>query len=142
MSYLLDTNVLSELTKPVPERALLDWFASQQKDDLWVSVITFGEIERGILLLNEGRRKKNLLAWLERVRAEFEDRTLPVDAPVMRTWAKMYSKPAYKGTMRDALDSLLAATSNHHGLSITTRNRSDFPKDISTVNPWSDGGKG
>ena len=136
MSYLLDTNVLSELTKPTPEQAVVDWFVAQRRKELWVSVITLGEIERGILLLDEGRKKQNLLNWLKSIRVQFAEQTLAIDDDVMKDWAALYSKPAHKGTMKDALDSLLAATSSHHSLTIATRNKSDFPDEITTFNPW------
>lgn len=136
MSYLLDANLLSELTKPLPEPAVVDWFTRQDRQSLWVSVITFGEIERGIRLMDAGKRKQGLLAWLDRIRLEFGNQILPVSDGIMRSWAVIYSQPRYKGTMRDALDSLLAATASQNGLSIVTRNGADFPDEIPKVNPW------
>ena len=136
MSYLLDTNVLSETIKPLPAQSLVDWLSVQREADLWVSTVTLGEIERGLRLLPEGKRRKSLLAWLERLRARFENRILDIDDAVMRTWAKIFGAESYRQGIPDAFDSLLSATAAHHGLTMVTRNEKDFPANLAVINPW------
>lgn len=136
MSYLLDSNVLSEFTKPMPDGRVLEWFTNQPLDQLWVSVITLGEIERGILLLDEGSRRRNLTAWLGRLRTSFEGQVLEISEEIMRAWAQLYASPSSNDGVKGGLDSLLAATAMHHGLTVATRNLLDFPEAVLAFNPW------
>ena len=136
MSYLLDANVLSELTRTEPNAEVLQWFTGKVANHLWVSVITLGEIERGILLLPDGRRKQNLVSWFERLRERFAGQILEIQAPTMRIWAQLYSSPEFKVGVRGGLDSLIAATAIQHDLTLATRNVKDFPSSVPVVNPW------
>ncbi len=136
MSYLLDANVFSELTKLAPNSLVLQWLAAQTRSELWVSVVTLGEIECGILLLDDGHRKRNLAVWLERLRSDFAGQILDINEEVMRVWARLYAAPASRKGVRGGLDSLLAATVTHHELTLVTRNTKDFPSGVPVFDPW------
>lgn len=136
MSYLLDTNVISEMVRARPNPGLLRWFAETPSVALHLSVLSLGEIRKGVENLKKGDRKEKLRVWLEQeLPAWFEDRLLPVDAPVADQWGRMLaavSRPV------PAIDSLLAATALHHALRMVTRNQNDFVyPGLEVVNPWS-----
>jgi len=136
VSYLLDTNVLCEPARPRPNRRVLQWFERVPEGDLHVSVLSLGEIRRGVEALEDGPRRGKLRLWLEgELRARFEDRLLSVTADVADRWGKLLAeldRPA------PAVDSLLAATALHHGLRLVTRNERHFGyPGLAVVNPWS-----
>lgn len=135
MSYLVDTNVLSELRRRQPDANVLRWFAARPAGTLYLSVLTLGEIRKGVEALHDQHRKLPLLDWLEAdLPAFFEGRILPVDAAVAKVWGHMQ---ANAGRPLPAIDSLLAATAQHHGLMLVTRNVRDVEGlGVSVVNPW------
>ena len=135
MSYLVDANVLCEATRPQAAPSVLAWLAEHDAE-LLVSVITLGEILKGILLLPSGTKRRRLEAWVGELESSFEGRVLPVDRAVMGEWAELYAQHQRAGRLLSSFDRLLAATARIHGLTIATRNRSDFPADQSLVNPW------
>lgn len=135
MSYLLDTNVISELVRPKPHRNVLAWFEGKPNDVLHLSVLSLGEIRKGIERLDKGARKEQLRLWLEReLPAWFGNRCLAVNAAVADRWGSLMAKaPRTTG----AIDGLIAATALHFGLRIVTRNEADFRFDgLDVVNPW------
>jgi predicted nucleic acid-binding protein len=135
VSYLIDTCALSEIVKSKPDRRVIDWFESAPQEALHVSVLTLGEIRKGVEGLPDGRRRTRVAAWLEAELPEwFEDRVLPVDAGVADEWGRLLARA--RRTV-SAIDSLIAATALRHRLTIVTRNVSDFAFDgIDNVNPW------
>ncbi len=134
MTYLVDTNAVSELMKPVPEPAVLTWL-EEHEPDCFVSAISIGEIERGLALLPTGRKKSGL----QEVYAEFsraiEARVLSFDLDVARRWAHLTSAARRKGKTLSVLDSMIEATALHWDLTIVTRNTSDFIE-APTLDPW------
>ena len=135
MSYLLDTNVISELVRRKPSARVLRWFEGIPDSALHVSTLTLGEIRRGVEGLHDGPRKEKLRLWLEHdLPAWFESRVLPVDIPVADRWGRLL---AGIGRPAPAIDSLLAATALHHELRLVTRNDRDFAyPGLEVVNPW------
>ncbi|MHC9541122.1 MAG: type II toxin-antitoxin system VapC family toxin [Vulcanimicrobiota bacterium] len=135
MSYLIDTNIISELTRPKPDRRVVHWFDNVADSALYLSVLSLGEIRNGIERLQKSQRKECLMLWLEQeLPAWFEDRLLPIDAGVADRWGRLLAE---SGRSVPAIDSLLAATAIHHDLRLVTRNVSDFPfSGLTVVNPW------
>lgn len=138
MSHLLDTNAISEGTKRQPNAGLQNWLAAQSNESLFLSVITLGEIRRGILMLQDGKKKRELQRWLEEdVKMVFSGRILPIDSMVMECWAQLQANAVQTGRQLPVMDSLLAATALAHNLTIVTRNTSDFESvDVHLLNPW------
>jgi len=137
VSYLLDTNVLLELLRVRPEPAVIAWFDHVPNDSLYISVLTLGEIRKGIELVSDSRRKEKLRIWLEHTLPDwFEDRVLSVDEAVTEQWGRML---AATGRPVAAVDSLLAATALQHALRMVTRNEQDFRfSGLEVINPWVD----
>jgi hypothetical protein len=135
VTYLLDTNVLSETRKRQPAAGVADWIAATPPGRLHVSVLTLGEIEQGIAKIG-GRGDRHQAAalerWLRDVQAGFEDRVLPVTLPVATAWGRQqYAKPL------PVIDALIAATARVHGLTVVTRNVKDFElAGVPILNPF------
>lgn len=138
MSYLIDTNVLSELRRRDPDGNVVRWMADRPATTLYLSVLTLGELRKGVEGLPEGDRKRRLLDWLEvELPAFFAGRILPVDATVAERWGRLL---AQVGRPLPAIDSLLAATALAHGLTLVTRNLRDFQHpDLTVLDPWTTG---
>ncbi|MBV6424559.1 MAG: Toxin FitB [Steroidobacteraceae bacterium] len=136
MSYLVDTNVISELVRPKPAPAVVAWFEGVADEALHLSVLTLGELRRGVEKLPASKRKEKLRHWLEQeLPAWFGARLLPVDAAVADAWGRLQANA--ERTL-PAVDSLLAATALHHHLRLVTRNTADFDvPGLETINPWS-----
>ena len=135
MSYLLDTNVLSEVARKVPNPHVLSWFASTPDELLYVSVLTLGEIRKGIDKIDDTARRERLGLWLEHdVPAWFGSRIVTVDVQVADTWGRLC---ASMGRPLPVIDSLLAATALHYKLRLVTRNGRDFNyPQLMVINPW------
>ena len=135
MSYLLDTNVISELVRPKPAKAVLAWFENIPSEALHISVLTLGEIRKGIENLPDSACREKLRLWLEHELVDwFGTRILPVDLPVADRWGRLI---ALVGRPVPSIDSLLAATALHHELRLVTRNQKDFDyPGLDVVNPW------
>lgn len=135
MSYLLDTNVLSELVRATPDPAVIAWFDQVPDDSLCISVLTLGEIRKGVETVVDSARKEKLRVWLEHTLPDwFEGRVLPVDEAVAEQWGRMLAEA---NRPVPAIDSLLAATALQHDLRMVTRNERDFAfPGLEVVNPW------
>ena len=136
MSYLIDTNVISELVKAKPEPRVLGWFGGVADETLYLSVLTLGELRNGVESLPKGSRRERLRVWLEHdLPAWFGERLLPVDAAIADRWGRLL---AGAGRTLPAVDSLLAATALQHDLRIVTRNAADFRlSGVEVIDPWS-----
>jgi len=135
MSYLVDTNVLSELRRRKPDTGVVEWFSNRRSEMLFLSVLTLGEIRKGLESISEGERRLKLLDWLEiELPAFFTGRILSVDIPVADRWGRLQAEA---GRPVSAVDSLLAATALHHELRLVTRNEKDFAyPGLEVINPW------
>ncbi len=136
MSFLLDTVVLSELRKAKPSRKVVRWIKAQKAESLFISVVSIGEIERGI----ERARKSDavfaaeLEQWLETLLSLYADRLLPVSANAARLWGKLSARLGHDGA-----DLLIAATALSHGATVVTRNVKHFaPTGVQVLNPFDD----
>jgi predicted nucleic acid-binding protein len=139
MSYLIDTNVISELRRKQPDVNVVAWFAARSTQSLFVSVLTLGEIRKGVETLGvesvDAARRQALSDWLEvDLPMFFMGRILSVDLPVTERWGHLQ---AHARRPLPAIDSLLAATALHHNLTLVTRNVRDFAGfGLSVINPW------
>jgi hypothetical protein len=135
VSYLIDTRIVSELARPRPNRRVLAWFAGTSDKLLHLSVLSLGELRKGIELLPAGQRKEKLCNWLEvELVGWFGPRLLPVTAAVADRWGRLV---AAAGRSIPAVDSLLAATALAHDLRLVTRNSADFQfPGLVVLNPW------
>ncbi len=138
MNYLIDTCVLSEVVRPRPNRGVTAWMESCDEDALFLSVLTLGEIQKGIEKLAPGKRRNVLQSWLDRdLRKRFRGRILDIDPEVAITWARVQASLEKAGTPLPTIDGLLCATALTHNLTVITRNTTDFqPSGVSTYNPW------
>lgn len=138
MSYLLDTCVISELISRAPNPAVVGWLDAQDEHQLFLSVITLGEIQRGIGRLPASRRRDELDGWLHRdLLTRFAGRLAAIDAEVMLAWGTLVAALEAQGRTLPAMDSLIAATALHNDLSLVTRNERDFDgTGVAVVNPW------
>ncbi len=135
MSYLLDTNIISETIRRKPNKAAIAWLDQLPAEALFVSVLTLGEIRKGIEVLADKRRQEKLRFWLEHeLPAWFEGRVLPVDLAVAERWGRLLAEV---GRPVPSIDSLLAATALYHGLRLVTRNAGDFDyPGLQVINPF------
>ncbi|MAT43979.1 MAG: VapC toxin family PIN domain ribonuclease [Anaerolineaceae bacterium] len=138
MNYLLDTCVLSEFTRHVPNSKLIQWLDTMDESSLFLSVITVGEIQRGITRLVESRRQKELIIWMDTViNQRFQHRILSITAQTMLTWGALTARLEKEGHPMPVMDSLIAATVIENNLSLITRNVADFSQcGIQIINPW------
>ena len=139
MSFLLDTNVISEPKQKLPNEKVLKWLDEQDETKIFLSVLTIGEIRKGITRLDSGKRRAELENWLEKLRARFSRRILPLSERTFLVWGKMYGEFEKKGIIRSAFDSLLEATALEHDLIFVTRNVKNFQNSqVTILNPWED----
>jgi predicted nucleic acid-binding protein len=138
VTYLLDTCVVSELVKARPDAKVVHWIDSVEEGKLFLSVLTLGELEKGIAKLHDVSWKAVLREWLEHDLAErFAGRVLPIDATVAVAWGKMQGNAERNGGKLPVIDSLLAATAELNGLTLATRNVVDFERcGARVLNPW------
>jgi predicted nucleic acid-binding protein len=141
MSFLLDTNVVSESTKPRPNPGVVAWLAAVDEDDVFLSVITLTELRYGVERLAQGRRRKQLDRWLQQdLPLRFEGRILPIDALVADTCGKLVARTESLGRPIEARDAFIAATAQVHQLTLVTRNVSHFETTVKSIlTPWSEG---
>ena len=139
MAFLLDTNVISEQTKPQPNSGVLDWLEHHSVSHTYLSVITLGEIEQGILSLGNTKRARAYRVWLENLEQEFNGHILEIDRLIEKNWAEITSRTIQIGNTLGYADSLIAATALTHHLTIVTRNVADFQSITKKlINPWLD----
>lgn len=138
MKFLVDTNVISEMAKPQPEPLVTQWLADTPLEDVAVSVITLGELKRGILATPSEQRRMALQQWYDQTFLRlFEGRLLDITPAVMDEWAWRYQAAKSIGRTPASMDSLIAATAAAYNLSVVTRNESDFiPMGVNVLNIW------
>lgn len=136
--WLLDTNILSELRRPRPDSKVVAFVEAKPLDALFVSVVTFAEIRFGIERLADAGRRAELNDWLaQKVRPMFEHRVLPVGEDVMFKWRLLVEDGRKTGHTYSQPDLIIAATALHHGLTVVTRDTSDFERaQVPVLNPW------
>jgi toxin FitB len=138
VTWLLDTCVISELAKPRPATSVAAWIRRCPEDQLFISVITLGELEKGITRLPGSTRRKALEAWVRKdVVERFRGRVLGVDIEIASRWGALSGASEMRGQPLPVLDSLIAATSLQHGLTVVTRNVEDLERcGARCLNPW------
>ncbi len=143
MRFLLDTNVISELVKPLPNENVWEWVNALPDEQLFISSITIGELQRGIELLPPSIRRSDYERWLqEQILTQYADRIIAVDTMVMLRWGALMAGTAAKGRPLPVFDSLLAATALTHNMQLVTRNVQDFAETgVQVVNPWQEQGE-
>ena len=137
MRYLLDTNIISNVTKPAPSEALVAWMADQIDQDLYISALTVAEICRGVLEKPKGKRRNELEAWFagpEGPQALFAGRVLPFDEKAGLAWAKLMADSKARGRPRSALDTIIAAIAEANDCVVVTDNEKDF-EGVEVINP-------
>ena len=136
--FLLDTNCISELVRSKPEPRVLEWMEAADESLLYLSVLTLGEIRKGVAGLAQGKRQTQLETWLELdLQVRFSGRILTIDASIADRWGLMAAEAKRKGLALSAIDGLLAATALQHNLTIVSRNIRDFASTrVPSLNPW------
>jgi hypothetical protein len=137
MRFLLDTNIISNVTRPTPSESLLAWMAEQNDDDLYIASLTVAEILRGVLEKPAGKRRNDLEAWFSGAdgpQALFAGRVLPFDEKAALIWAKLMAEGKVQGRSRSALDTIIAAVAQANECVVVTDNEKDF-EGFEIVNP-------
>jgi toxin FitB len=136
--YLLDTNCISEVVRINPEPRVMAWIEAADESLLYLSVLTLGEIRKGLAALSQGKRRTQLETWLDvELRARFSGKILPVDTHVADRWGWLAATAKRAGKPLAVIDGLLAATALHHNLTLVSRNTSDFAHlAVPVLNPW------
>ena len=140
MNFLLDTNLVSEWTKPRPNRGVVSWLADADEDRVFISVVTIAELRHGVERLSIGRRRKRLNEWIEgELLFRFDERILPIDAATADAWGRIVAHREGLGRPIGTMDAFIAATAQVHKLTLATRNQTDFEASVAAVvNPWSE----
>lgn len=138
MSFLLDTVVVSELVRKNPSASVLKWVNDQDENSLYLSVLTIGELEKGIARLPATARRNRLLSWVRRDLTErFDGRLLTIDTRTATRWGVITGESERRGTPLPVIDCLIAATALVHDLTVATRNIDDFMRcGAKCINPW------
>jgi len=138
VKYLLDTCVFSELIRPQPDQNVVSWLQEQSENNLYLSVLTFGEIENGIKKATNLTRKKNLQLWVENdLKKRFGDRIIPLDLDVAIKWGAIQGAAELIGKPMPAIDGLIAVSGLIHNCVVVTRNTSDMGQSsVELLNPW------
>jgi hypothetical protein len=139
LSFLLDTNVVSEWSKPKPDPGVVQWLAEADEDRLYLSVVTLAELRYRVERLAAGARRRRLEEWVgDELRERFEARILEIDAEVADRWGKLMSASEAAGRRMHVMDGFLAATAIERGLTLVTRNTRDFEQaGCQVMSPWS-----
>lgn len=135
--YLLDTNIISNITRPVPSEALLGWMAEQVDENLFITSLTIAEIRRGVLEKPAGRKRDQLETWFagpEGPSVLFAGRILPFDEKAGLVWARLMAEGTATGRPRSALDTIIAAVAEANDCVVVTNNEKDFAG-IEVINP-------
>lgn len=138
MKYLLDTCVISELTKTKPNKKVVSWITQNDDANFYLSSLTFGELYKGVSKLPDSRRRKKLFQWIEQdLKERFAGKILDIDLLVAKTWGETQGVSEAAGTPMPAIDGLIAATALAHNLTVVTRNVKDMQQSgVSVLNPW------
>lgn len=138
MKYLLDTCLLSETRRKVPNQGVVNWLESVDEDRLFISVVTLTEIQKGIVKLDEGPRRQAFQTWLDKdLSARFKGRILGLSQEVALEWGVLLGSNERKGEKLPLIDSLLASTAIQYNLTLVTRNTNDFGRmPVRLINPW------
>ena len=138
MSYLLDTNIVSEWVKPRPEPKVVSWLADIDEDRVFLSIATLAELRHGVERLPASRRRTRLDEWLRHdLPARFEGRVLPIDETIAAAWGTIVARREAKGRPIGVMDAWLAATAETHELTLVTRNAADFRDAVTAIlDPW------
>jgi toxin FitB len=138
MAWLLDTNVLSELRRPRPEKKVVDFVAGCALEELHISTVTLAEIRFGIEGVADAMRRAELNTWLaSHVRPRFEGRVLPISEDVMLKWRQLVEDGRKKGHTFSQPDLIIAATALHYGMTVVTRDRAEFDMaNVPVLDPW------
>ena len=138
MRYLLDTCVLSELVRPKPNAKVVSWVDGRDEHQLFLSVITIGELHKGIAKLPPGQHRARLEQWVEEdLAARFHQRILSIDTMVASAWGAMLGEAEAGGAPLPVVDALIGATAKVHGCAVVTRNVVDLERTaIEVINPW------
>jgi len=138
MKYLLDTNVIAELIKKEPNLGVLNWMDERDESALFLSVITFGELQKEISKLSDKDRAARLQVWIDQDLTErFHGRTLSLDLNILMTWGQIQGNSEKVGIALPVMDSLIAATAITHNLTVVTRNVKDIERcQVPVCNPW------
>lgn len=142
MNVLLDTNVLSEVRRPAPDPKVLAWLDTIDEDRAFISVASIAELRRGIALMDAGRRRDSLAAWLaEDLPARFAGRIVPIDPAIAGRWGDLMAQARQSGFALSVMDGFFAATALARELVLATRNTKDFAAlGVPLFNPWTDEG--
>jgi toxin FitB len=136
--FLLDTNCISEVVRPKPDPRVMEWMNSAEESLLYLSVLTLGEIRKGIAGLVQGKRRTALETWLAvDLQSRFAGRIVPIDVAIADRWGLIAGEMKRRGKVLPLIDGLLAATALHHNLTVVSRDVSGF-KDtqVQVLNPW------
>ena len=138
MKYLLDTCAISELVRKQPDEKIVQWIKECDEDSVFLSVLTLGEIQKGISKLDDNRRRIKIQKWLDSdLRERFSERILPVTLEVALTWGVIEGESASKGRPLPVIDALIGATAVTHNLTVVTRNEGDIRgTGARTLNLW------
>jgi toxin FitB len=138
MRYLLDTNILSELRRPQPDKNVLNWLMQLDEDQTFLSVISLAEIRRGIALMDEGRKRDALTDWLATdLPQRFDGRVLPINEKIASAWGDLMAMSKHRGIGLAPMDAMLGATVVAYDLVLATRNVKDFKElGLSLIDPW------
>ncbi len=138
MSFLLDTNAVSEWVKQHPNAGVIAWMEAADEDRIFISVVSLAELRYGVERMPTGRRRSRLEQWLRNeLPLRFESRILPVDTEVAEAWGKIVSRSEAAGRPIGAMNAFLAATAETHQMTLVTRNVSDFRLLKAVLSPWS-----
>jgi len=140
VNFLLDTNLVSEWTKPRPNPGVVSWLADADEDRVFISVVTIAELRHGVERLAIGRRRKRLNEWIEgELLFRFDERILPIDAATADAWGRIVAHREGLRRPIGTMDAFIAATAQVHKLTLATRNQTDFEASVAAVvNPWSE----
>jgi predicted nucleic acid-binding protein len=137
LSFLLDTNVISELRRPTPSPAVLRWFNQFPEDQLSICVLTLGEIQSGISRLSAGSKKADLLLWFDHLKDSFRNQIYSIDEMAALKWGELSAKASVSGKPMPIIDGLIAACALVNSATLVTRNVKEFEgTDVELFNPW------
>ena len=135
--YLLDTCLLSELIRKEPNQGVLDWIKDKEESSLFLSVLTIGEIRKGILKLKPSTKKKELTLWFAELESRFKDRIIPIDIQISLKWGEIQANLEVNGKSMPTIDPLIASTALCKNLIVVTRNGKVMKQSlVEILNPW------